>query len=1132
MIRIPFHQVNIATFLSCAAVIVFLGSAILSPAEAYGQTLTCERLSHITKFTGTVTVKGTGAGEVEGTHYTTRQSVRGSLALNGYGTLGCSKDTWDGSLAAMGSVDDILTTPCTNAPGKSSEAQWKASENVHSISGGSLKFNFQANEYVLKLWAAMNVARRVSDCSARISDGPTGYAIGPAGALPFTVTMPLPGSSWSISGTHQFREMRPHPVDWEITWHLSPTDNVDCPSYRAGSIIACENQALGEDVGIVGTPFSFHYQSDRVSGRADADAPAIAHAKHFAGWTLNAHHAYDVAGNVLYLGNGGRRSGDSFGRIAPTNNGDFLIADENGGLVSVFNSQGQHSETRDALTGNVLYRFDYNSSGQLIAVTDGDANVTKVERTTEGKPTAIVGPFGQRTLLTVDSNGYLASITNPADESVTLSSSSSGLLTSMTDARGNIHHFKYTDDGRLIEDKDPSAHTQTLSRSENTNGHTAKLITAANRTTTYAVENGAKGKRRITTFADGLQSVSDKDFDGKKMATNPSGTKTTTTVKPDPHFGMQSPLTSTTVTMPSGQASTVTRSRIANLTDPADTLSLTELTDTVKVNGRSYTSTYDRAANTFTATTPEGRQTKTILDAKGHVVQDRVAAFLPTHYTYDNHGRLKTISQGTGSDVRTITFDYNNAGYLESITDPLGRMKKLSYDTVGRTTYEVLPDNRIIRYAYDKNSNVTGITPPGRPEHKFAYTPLDLPLAYVPPDIFPGSEETANSYNADRQLKQVLRPDGQTLGASYDPAGRLKSLAYPQNALSYDYHPSTGKLATIAAPGGRGLSFKYDGSLLIEEKWSGPVTGAVSRTYDNDFWISSLSVNGSNPINLQYDNDGLMVKAGNLTIARDAQSGLIKETTLGSLTDKWNYDGYGELKRYSAGGLYTVEHDRDKLGRITETRETIGGATTTYTHEYDFAGRLHKVKKDGATTATYTYDHNGNRASFTSSTGTVTGTYDDQDRLTQYGNTTYTYTANGELLSKTFNGETTTYRYDALGNLTEVELPDGTHVTYLIDGMNRRIAKQVNGTKVQGFLYQDGLRPIAELDGNNNVISRFIYAIRSNVPDYMVKAGVTYRIIVDHLGSPRLVVDTTTGQIVQRTDYDAFGRVMQDTSVL
>ncbi len=115
--------------------------------------------------------------------------------------------------------------------------------------------------------------------------------------------------------------------------------------------------------------------------------------------------------------------------------------------------------------------------------------------------------------------------------------------------------------------------------------------------------------------------------------------------------------------------------------------------------------------------------------------------------------------------------------------------------------------------------------------------------------------------------------------------------------------------------------------------------------------------------------------------------------------------------------------------------------------------------------------------------------------------------------------------YDALGNLTHVTLPDGRQIEYVIDGQNRRIGKKVNGTLVQGWLYQDQLNPVAELDGAGNVVARFVYGTRPNVPDYMVKGGITYRILSDHLGSPRLVIDQATGTVAQRLDYDEFGQV-------
>ena len=246
------------------------------------------------------------------------------------------------------------------------------------------------------------------------------------------------------------------------------------------------------------------------------------------------------------------------------------------------------------------------------------------------------------------------------------------------------------------------------------------------------------------------------------------------------------------------------------------------------------------------------------------------------------------------------------------------------------------------------------------------------------------------------------------------------------------------------------------------------------------------------------------------------------------MSDTRTFNSFGEPQTYrvTANGTeqLLVEYlARDNLGRLQQKRETIGGQTATYAYTYDAAGRLEDVTKNGLSVATYDYDLNGNRLSRLTPTSLDEGSYDDQDRLTQYGNASYTYSANGELEQKTVGSQVTTYGYDVLGNLRTVTLPDGRLIEYVIDGQNRRIGKKVNGALVQGFLYDDQLRIAAELDGAGTVVARFVYGTRVNVPEYMVKGGTTYRIVTDHLGSPRLVINTSTGAIVQRMDYDEFG---------
>ncbi|MCC6903345.1 MAG: RHS domain-containing protein [Polyangiaceae bacterium] len=75
----------------------------------------------------------------------------------------------------------------------------------------------------------------------------------------------------------------------------------------------------------------------------------------------------------------------------------------------------------------------------------------------------------------------------------------------------------------------------------------------------------------------------------------------------------------------------------------------------------------------------------------------------------------------------------------------------------------------------------------------------------------------------------------------------------------------------------------------------------------------------------------------------------------------------------------------------------------------------------------------------------------------------------------------------------------------------------------RAWLYRNQLNPVAELDGSGALVARFVYGARSNVPEYVVRGGVTYRVLSDHLGSPRALVDVATGTAAWRADFDAWG---------
>jgi len=406
---------------------------------------------------------------------------------------------------------------------------------------------------------------------------------------------------------------------------------------------------------------------------------------------------------------------------------------------------------------------------------------------------------------------------------------------------------------------------------------------------------------------------------------------------------------------------------------------------------------------------------------------------------------------------------------------------------------------------------------------------VDKETLYVPPNIALPDHKTERFYDLDKRLTRIAYPSGDDVTFNYHVTkGQLTSINTPQGDIAMSYQPTTGLLAQIEAANGQQLIYQYDGELLLSESWANGTVGNVNRQYNNHFLVNSISVNGD-AVAYGYDKDNLVVQAGDLIIERDALNGTLTSTTLASINTNQTVNGFSELTDYQASYdssiLFHTDYTRDDLGRITSLTETVNAQTTTFEYSYDQLGQLIEVKQDSAIIQSYQFDANGNRTLHNS----IVATFDAQDRLLTRGSAIYLYDANGALTTITDNGETKQFSYDLAGNLLQATV-NGKTIDYIVDGKNRRVGKKVNGILQQGFLYQDQLNPIAELDKDNNVVSRFIYGDKINVPSVMEKDGNTYRIISDHLGSVRLVVDASDGSVVQKLSYDTNGKVLNDTN--
>ncbi len=824
-------------------------------------------------------------------------------------------------------------------------------------------------------------------------------------------------------------------------------------------------------------------------------------------------------------------------------NPNMFISERNGSVIFEFSPNGVHLRTIDPMSGHVLHSFSYDADGLLSYISDENSLVTTINRNADNLAEEIISHHGKLTELTYYPDNTLKQVKDPLQNHWDLEYTDNN-LTAFTDRNNNRNEFVYDTNGLINSDLNSIGggwQFSTLNDVENSS--TVTMTSSKGRVFEFFKDK---------TAADGGTTTFIKTYPDNTQEIRTNSKKSSETLLPDGSVSFKR-YTGTerlgnnikfekirTITTSSGLSKEFENNLVEVTSDPDIIAPVNESIKTTKINNHDWVTTFSLGIGEFGGyefTSPENRLSKLELTANNKIRRASVGNFTPLEFEYDDLGRAVRAFKSSGVNQREYSFTYYNsgpmAGELHTITNPLLEVTTFEYDKNGQTTKLILPDLTEVNYTYDANGNLTSLTPPNRPTYFFEYDGKNNETAYKAPVLVgQNSNETRYEFNTDGQIIKKIKPDGSEIIFNYDATTGLPTTTQvPEGTYTYSYNPITGLIETSTSADGIIQSYEYDSFLPIVSSYSGAVKGNVARTYDSLFRVSSRTVNGSNTVAYEYDNDNFITKAGDMIINLDSVSGIISDTELNNLITTEIYDDSADLVIFGASynglGIYDFNIVRDKLSRVISRIETINGLSTTFDYQYNSTGQLIEEKINGVVTTTWEYDSNSNR---THVNGTLVASYDNQDRLLAYDSTVFSYTDNGELATKTNGSDITSYRYNSFGALVHVSDSNGLDIEYLIDTAGRRVAKKQNGVIVKSWVYKDGLNPIAELDASGNVVARYVYGDKENVPSYMIKDEDIYRIISNHLGSPVLVVNTLTGIVEQKLSYDTWGNVLSDTN--
>ncbi|AFZ10870.1 RHS repeat-associated core domain protein (plasmid) [Oscillatoria nigro-viridis PCC 7112] len=704
--------------------------------------------------------------------------------------------------------------------------------------------------------------------------------------------------------------------------------------------------------------------------------------------------------------------------------GDLLTATDANGNKLTFSDAGIASSTGKSVT------FERDAAGRIVGVVDPDGKKVKYEYDAKGDLVAATDQEQNKTefVYNTDQSHYLEKVIDPlGNTGVRTEYDDKGRLKKIIDADGDPVELIYDPDNSIQTVKDAFGNPTTYVY--DSRGNVVKQVNALGQETNFnydddnnliETKDAAGGVTKYTYDASGNLLSRTEPYCGCP-GTVPGITRYTYN-----KYGQ-----TTSIVMPTGTSLHMEYDRAGNMLKMQDGLGniiqsyvydsqgrVVQETDTF---GTTYYGNFDAFGNPRWTKDASGNETTMTYNAKGKL-ETMTENGVTSTFFYDGLGRQTKADygdglwveydyEGAGADWTTveaptigrierkftddgklggwvtngggeIKFTYNEAGQLETETDPSGSVTRYGYDQIGRVK-SVKDESTGVETIYHYDALV-GVDPdPGVADNLIGKLAgitvvLDANTRYT----------TSYTYNSNGQMKTMTDPRGQVWKYRYnsngttviDPLGRETTSVQSPNYLPVE---------TIY-PDGTKSKVEYLFSNNLQEAKDYP-TRIVDR--------------GGNDRKFTYDNLGRLKTV----------------TDLGDTVYTYHY-GESGLERVTGPNQATLLSYQYEDGNLKKIIYPDGGEKEFIYNAV--TNRLEQMKLPSGVTVSYEYDAAGQEKRRVSTLdGEVVSNWDAET---------------GQLLSVTDAAGTTAYYYDPdTGAFAGLDYPNGGSIRYERDGLGR-----------------------------------------------------------------------------------------------